>query len=92
MRIRHDATRDRVIAGGLDSMIKFFQPSEEEGKQLLQVVHKIKLPSEVFSLDISRDGLHFAMGLNDSSLVIKSKLKEENADNDERDVVTKMYE
>jgi len=32
------------------------------------------------------------MGLNDSSLVIKSKLKEENADNDERDVVTKMYE
>jgi len=35
MRIRHDATRDRVIAGGLDSMIKFFQPSEEEGKQLL---------------------------------------------------------
>ena len=43
----------------------------------MKVVHKIKLPSEVFSLDASRDGNHFALGLNDGSLVIKSKYLEE---------------
>jgi|FLLY01.1.fsa_nt_gi hypothetical protein len=71
-------------------MVKFFQPGQEEGKHVLKVVHKIKLPAEVFSLDISRDGLHFGMGLNDSSLVIKSKLKEENAEENETDAFQKM--
>jgi len=34
------------------------------------------VPSEIFALDFSADGNHFALGLNDSSLIIKSKLKE----------------
>jgi hypothetical protein len=34
------------------------------------------VPSEIFHFDISSDGNHFALGLNDSSLIIKSKLKE----------------
>ena len=51
-------------------MLKFLEPLEDN---TLKVVHKIKLPSEIFSLDTSGDGNHFALGLNDGSLVIKSK-------------------
>ena len=32
------------------------------------------MPSEIFALDFSADGNHFAMGLSDGSLVIKSKM------------------
>ena len=42
----------------------------------LSVAYKIKVPSEVFALDFSADGNHFAMGLSDGSLAIKSKLLE----------------
>lgn len=73
IKVRYDDERDRVVAGGLDSMLKFMQPTQEEGIHGLKVVHKIKLPSEVFSLDVSKCGNHFGLGLNDGSLVIKSK-------------------
>ena len=65
IKVRYDDERDRVVAGGLDSMLKFMQPTEEEGTHGLKVVHKIKLPSEVFSLDVSKCGNHFGLGLND---------------------------
>jgi hypothetical protein len=42
----------------------------------VSVAYKIKLPSEIFALDFSGDGNHFAMGLADGSLVIKSKMLE----------------
>jgi hypothetical protein len=42
----------------------------------LKVEYKIKVPSEIFALDCSSDGNHYAMGLNDGTLVIKSKLLE----------------
>lgn len=42
----------------------------------VSVAYKIKLPSEIFALDFSGDGNHFAMGLSDGSLVIKSKMLE----------------
>ena len=40
------------------------------------MAYKIKVPSEIFALDFSTDGNHFAMGLADGSLVIKSKMLE----------------
>ena len=40
----------------------------------VSVCYKIKVPSEIHALDFSADGNHFAMGLNDGSLVIKSKM------------------
>ena len=76
IKISYDPVRERVLAGGLDSMLKFLEPIENEGSRSLKVAHKIKLPSEVFSMDMSRDGNHYAMGLNDGSLVIKSKYLE----------------
>jgi hypothetical protein len=42
----------------------------------LSVEYKIKVQSEIFAFDISKDGNHFALGLNDSSLIIKSKQKD----------------
>ena len=46
------------------------------------MAYKIKVPSEIFAFDISKDGNHFAMGLNDNSLVVKSKkLDEEDGEN-----------
>lgn len=72
LKVRYDHSKNRVIAGGLDSQLKFFQVSGEEQDQL-QVEYKIKVPSEIFAFDIAKDGNHFALGLNDSSLIIKSK-------------------
>lgn len=64
-----------MIAGGLDGQLKFFKVAGSDQDQL-EVDYKIKVPSEIFAFDISADGNHFAMGLNDSSLIIKSKLKD----------------
>ena len=61
------------MAAGLDSQLKFFSVTNEHE---LSVAYKIKVPSEVFALDFSADGNHFAMGLADGSLVIKSKMLE----------------
>lgn len=72
--MRYDANRDRVIAGGLDNQLKFFSIGENNQ---LEVAYKIKVPSEIFALDCSSDGNHFAMGLNDGSLIVKSKQLEE---------------
>ena len=71
--MRYDGARDRVIAGGLDCQLKFFSITDESE---LSVAYKIKVPSEIFALDISADGNHFSMGLSDGSLVIKSKMLE----------------
>ena len=70
-RVRYDKARDRVIAGGLDSQLKFFTVTDEHD---ISVAYKIKVPREIFALDFSGDGNHFAMGLSDGSLVIKSKM------------------
>lgn len=43
-------------------------------------MYKIRTPSEVFAFDISADGNHYGMSLNDCSLVLRSKLLEENKD------------
>lgn len=50
--------------------MKFFSFEEDE---TMKVAYKIKLPSELFTVDFSADGNHYAMGLNDGSLIIKSK-------------------
>lgn len=49
------------------------------------MAYKIKIPSELFALDCSRDGNHFALGLNDGSLIIKSKQLEKIEDKDEEE-------
>ena len=35
------------------------------------------MPSEVVAFDVSPDGNHFSLGLNDSSLIIRSKQLEQ---------------
>ena len=77
-KVRYDSVRDRVIAGGLDSQLKFFEISGTDRDQL-SVAYKIKVPSEIFAFDVSADGSHIAFGLNDCSLVVKSKRLEETA-------------
>ena len=71
MRIRYDKSRDRVVAGGLDNQLKFFNVTDEHD---VSVAYKIKVPSEIFALDFSADGNHFSMGLSDGSLIIKTKM------------------
>lgn len=89
LKVKYDRARERVIAGGMDSQLKFFHLDGAD-KDQLSVDYKIKLPSEIFAFDISTDGNHFALGLNDSSLIIRSKLKDvpEDAGIDEEQ---KMY-
>lgn len=70
MKTRFDKLRSRLLVGGLDSHLKIIQIEENLE---LKIAYKIKVPSEIFSLDISNDGNHFGLGLNDGSLVIKSK-------------------
>lgn len=47
MKVRYDVARQRVIAGGLDGQLKFFQINGSD-KDQLQVDYKIKVPSEIF--------------------------------------------
>lgn len=56
----------------------------------VSVAYKIKVPSEIFALDFSSDGNHFAMGLADGSLVIKSKLLE--AEEENKTVEQRMFD
>lgn len=74
--VSYDAFKDRLIAGGLDNQLKFFSCDQDEK---LSVTYKIKVPAEIFSFDFSQDGNHFAMGLSDGSLIVKSKKIEEEA-------------
>ncbi len=74
--MRYDKTRERVIAGGLDSQLKFFQITGSDEDQLT-VAYKIKVPSEIVAFDVSPDGNHFSLGLNDSSLIVRSKQLEQ---------------
>ena len=77
--MRYDENRDRIIAGGLDCHLKFLEFRGEARNQLVNS-YKIKVPSEIMSFDISSDGNHFALGLNDGSLIIKSKMIEKEAE------------
>jgi WD40 repeat protein len=73
MKLGFDYSRNRIIAGGLDNQLKFLSVEDDE----IKVAYKMKLPSEIFCIDFSQDGNHYAVGLNDGSLIIKSKLLEE---------------
>lgn len=72
LKVKYDKVRERVIAGGSDCQLKYFQLTGSEQDQLT-VCYKIKVPSEIVAFDVSPDGSHFSMGLNDSSLIIRSK-------------------
>ena len=86
MRVRWDKTRERLLAAGMDQQLKVFA-REEDGT--LKVAYKIRLPQEITSMDVSADGLHFAMGLSTGSLVVKSKLLEAEGE-EEEDVEKKL--
>ena len=57
----------------MDQQLKVFA-KDEDGT--LKVAYKIRLPQEITSMDVSVDGLHFAMGLSTGNLIVKSKLLE----------------
>jgi len=73
MSVKYDSHRQRIAVGGLDGQLKFFELQNDE----LKVAYKIKVPSEIFAFDFSSDGNHYGIGLNDGSLIIKSKLLDE---------------
>jgi hypothetical protein len=86
MRVRWDAGRERLMAGGQDQQLKLF--SYNEGQ--LKVAYKIKLPQELSCMDVSPDGQHFAVGLANGGLLIKSKVaesKEEDLETDEQRLI-----
>lgn len=56
----------------MDQQLKIF--AREDGA--FKVAYKIRLPQEVTSMDVAKDGLHFAMGLATGGLVVKSKVLE----------------
>jgi len=82
MQVKYDKIKHRLISGGFDQHLKFFDATS------FKVVYSIKTPSEVVNFDISPDGYHYALGLNDTSLIIRSKkdLMEK-----EEDLEEKMY-
>lgn len=69
--------RKRVIAGGIDQQVKFFEIFEESQELNLRLQYKIKMPHPVFGFSISFDGQHYVVALADGSLIIKSKELEE---------------
>mmetsp|Transcript_16430 Transcript_16430/g.27849 ORF Transcript_16430/g.27849 Transcript_16430/m.27849 type:complete len:319 (-) Transcript_16430:35-991(-) len=92
LRVQYDFAKQRVIAGGLDCQLKFFELTRKEGgsgtndttmvnesgdlKDLgvgMRLQYKIKLPQAIFTFGISRDGQHYAVGLINGSLLIRSK-------------------
>jgi len=83
MKLRYDKVRDRIVAGGLDNHLKFLSVEDSETTTQLKIVYKIKVPSEIFAVDLSSDGNHFALGLNDGSLIVKSKQIEAEKEQDE---------
>ena len=86
MSVKYDAHRQRIIVGGLDGQLKFFEVLDNE----LRVAYKIKLPSEIFAFDFSSDGNHYAMGLNDGSIIIKSKHLDDIVEQDEEEKLMTM--
>ena len=82
MKVSFDRQKKRLLAGGLDNILKYFSFNEDI-TQGLKVEYKLKVPSEIFSLSFSHCGNHYALGLNDSTLIIKSKLLEEAKEEDE---------
>ena len=48
-----------------------------------KVMYTIKLPSEILSMDISSDGQHYALGLINGTLLVRSRKFESDLDEDE---------
>jgi WD40 repeat protein len=67
MKVVFDKTKNRLVSGAADQHIKFHDLTSE------LVTYNIKIPSPLSSLDFSSDGKHFAIGMVDGSLVIRSK-------------------
>ena len=90
MKVRYDPNRQRVLAGGLDVQLKVFSMTKDSP---LGVAYKIKMASELFALDVSSDGNHLAFGLNDGSLILKSKkLEKAEEDQDEEAKMMQLFE
>ena len=51
----------------------------------MKVAYKIRVPQEITSMDVSADGLHFAMGLSTGNMIVKSKLLETEGEEEEDD-------
>jgi hypothetical protein len=73
----YDQVRKRIVAGGIDQQVKFFEIFEEAEEMQLRLQYKIKMPQAVFGFGISADGQHYVVALADGSLIIKSKELEE---------------
>ena len=50
------------------------------------------MPSEIFGLGVSQDGNHYALGLNDGSLIVRSKQLEEAAVDEEQELFSRILQ
>lgn len=67
MKLSFDKVKNRLVSGAADQHVKFHDLTSE------LVSYNVKLPSPLSSLDFSSDGKHFAIGMIDGSLIIRSK-------------------
>lgn len=77
LKVRYDVNRQRLITGGSDSHLKFHDLAAEK------VMYTIKLPSEILSMDISSDGNHYALGLVNGTLLVRSRKFDNELEDDE---------
>lgn len=84
MQVKYEKNKNRLISGGYDQHLKFFDASN------FKVVYSIKTPSEITSFNISPDGNHYAIGLNDSSLIIRSRKELQEKEEDEEEKMFKL--
>jgi len=67
MKVHYEHNRKRLITGGADCMLKFHDLEAQKVK------YNIKLPSMLVAFDYSANAQHYAMGLADGTILVRSK-------------------
>ncbi|KAK8850439.1 hypothetical protein IAR55_004357 [Kwoniella newhampshirensis] len=65
--VTFDGTKGRVLAGGLDTMVKVYDVEE------WKVVHTMRYPAPILSLAVSPDDTHIAAGMTDGTLSVRRR-------------------
>ncbi|WRT70599.1 uncharacterized protein IL334_007597 [Kwoniella shivajii] len=65
--ITFDGSKNRVLTGSLDTMVKVYDVEE------WKVVHTMRYPAPIMSLAVSPDDTHIAAGLTDGTLSVRRR-------------------
>ncbi|KAJ3416503.1 snoRNA-binding rRNA-processing protein [Chytridiales sp. JEL 0842] len=63
-----DGSRTRILTGSLDQQVKIYSLQD------YKVVHSIKYPAPILSMDISPDDTHLAVGMSTGLLAIRQRI------------------